>query len=174
MSHQNPRVSIVAALGKNTRTIGNKNKLLWHIPEDLKRFKRITTGKPVVMGRKTFESILEILGKPLPGRTNIVITSQDNYDGHGAELARSVEDALDRARQLHSEEIFVIGGQQIYEQALPTIDRLYLTIVDSDKAGDTWFPSYEEEFTKVLEKEAHETEDDTRYEWITLERPTYE
>jgi len=165
-----PRISTVAALGVHTRTIGNNNKLLWNIPADLKRFKRITGGSPVIMGRKTFESILSILGNPLPGRTNIIVTRQPDYDARGADTVDSVEQAIEKARGRNPGEIFIIGGQQIYEQALPYIDRLYLTLVDSKKEGDTWFPPYEREFTKVLEREEHKTTDGLTYTWVTLER----
>lgn len=165
------RVSIIAALSKNTRAIGHQNQLLWHISDDLKRFKELTRGHPVVMGRRTFESILSILGKPLPGRSNIVITSRPEYESRGAEVVASIEDALERARALNNEELFIIGGQQIYEQSLPYTHRLYLTLVDSDKEGDTWFPPYEDTFTQELHREAHRTEDGISYEWLTLERP---
>jgi dihydrofolate reductase len=165
-----PRVSAIAALGKKTRTIGERNNVPWDIPDDLKRFKRITRGHLVITGRKTFESILSILGKPLPGRTNIVITRQTDYGADGAVVAPNVNNAIERAEELDEEEIFIIGGQQIYAQALPFIDRLYLTLVNSDKEGDTRFPAYENEFTRELEREEHETDDDLSYTWVTLER----
>ncbi|MEX0672971.1 MAG: dihydrofolate reductase [Candidatus Paceibacterota bacterium] len=167
---KHPRISAIAAVGERTRVIGKDNQLLWHIPEDLKRFKEITRGHPVIMGRKTFESILSILGKPLPGRTNIVVTRRNDYDTQGAQIADSIEGALEQASVLDSDEIFVIGGQQIYEQALPFINRLYLTLVDSSKEGDTWFPKYEQEFSREAHREEHSTEDGLRYAWVTLDR----
>ena len=164
-----PTVSIVAALGSKTRAIGKDNQLLWHIPADMKRFKAITSGHPVIMGRKTFESILALLGKPLPERLNIVVTRQGNYDGKGVVVSPSVAAAIKEASEADSSEIFVIGGQQIYKQALPSVDRLYLTLIDSDKNGDTWFPSYEHTFIQEIKKEQY-TYGQLHYTWLTLER----
>lgn len=144
-------VSIIAAMGKN-RAIGKNNRLLWHIPEDLKRFKRLTQGHPVIMGRKTFESILASLGKPLPGRTNIVVTHNAAWNYPGVISAPSIEEALARATELNSGEIFIIGGAQIYEQALPFADKLYLTLIDDEKDGDSFFPPYENNF-KIIHEE---------------------
>lgn len=165
----NPRISAVVALGKETRTIGNNNKLLWYIPKDLKRFKEITLGHPVVMGRKTFESILEILGKPLPGRDNIVITRQSDYSHEGVMVVKSLEEGIEKAKELDPKEIFIGGGQQIYEQALFLIDRLYLTLIESDKKGDTFFPEYKDKFTKEIFREEH-LDNNPPFTWITLER----
>ena len=105
-----PQISTVVALGKNTRTIGNGNKLLWHIPEDLKRFKKITLGHPVIMGRKTFESIVDILGTPLPDRRNIIITRQTNYSYPGIDIVNSLEDGIELASSIDSDEIFIGGN----------------------------------------------------------------
>lgn len=145
-------VSLIVAVSRNG-VIGKDNKLPWHLPEDLKRFKALTMGHPILMGRKTFESI----GKPLPGRTNIVITHQKDFAG-GALTAPSLDEALrmcDRgATAKRSEEmvapplsadhekeaeIFVIGGAQIFKHALPAADKLYLTLIDRDVEGDTFF-----------------------------------
>lgn len=169
MNTKKPKISVVVAISKNTRAIGNNNKLLWHIPEDLKRFKEITMGHPIIMGRKTFESILNILGKPLPGRRNIVITRQNDYDARGADVVSSLEEGLRLAKTLDNKEIFIGGGQQIYEQTLPVIERLYLTLVDSDKQGDTFFPSYKNAFTKEIERTEKEYSG-IHYTWLTLER----
>lgn len=164
----NTRVSIVAAMGKN-RVIGKGNTLLWHIPEDLKRFKSLTLGHPVIMGRKTFDSIVAFLGKPLPGRTNIVITRDEAWQFEGAVVAHSFEGALEKARAEEREEIFVIGGAQIYEQTLPYADRLYLTLIDDEKEGDVFFPPYEECFsTKVSEESGNHA--GLAYRWVTLEK----
>lgn len=163
------RVSTVVAIGKDTRVIGNGNELIWRIPEDLKRFKEITFGHPVIMGRLTFESILSILGKPLPGRTNIVITRDTSWSHPDVIVAHSVEDALEKAFALDSEEVFIGGGAQIYEQALPYIDRLYLTLIEDTKDGDSFFPPYEHLFTKILSEEKHEWNGIT-YRWINCER----
>nr|AIA18932.1 Dihydrofolate reductase [uncultured bacterium] len=162
------RISAIAALGHNL-AIGKGNELLWHIPEDLKRFKALTLGHPVVMGRKTFESIAAMLGKPLPGRPNIVITRDPTWRYEGVHVAHTVEDALALAKELDQEEIFVIGGAQIYEAALPHTDRLYLTLIDDTKEGDAYFPAYENIFTKKLSEEVRE-HDGLKYTWVDLER----
>lgn len=121
------------------RCIGRDNAMPWHIPEDFRHFRRITMGKPVIMGRRTFESI----GRPLPGRTNIVV-SRGGFAADGTESASSLEDALRRARAVAAQdgagEIMIIGGGQIYEQALPFLDRIYMTVVDREVDGDTFFP----------------------------------
>jgi dihydrofolate reductase len=142
---------------------------LWHIPDDLKRFKTLTLGHPVIMGRKTFESIVSTLGKPLPGRTNIVVTRDANWSYEGAIVAHSLEEALTKAKEIDVEEIFIGGGSQIYEQAFPFVDRLYLTLIDDEKEGDTYFPSWEKEFTKVLKEEEHNY-NGLHYRWVDLER----
>lgn len=148
------RISIIAATGKN-RELGRGNGLLWRIPDDLKRFKQLTTGHPVIMGRKTFESI----GKPLPGRTNLVVSRS----------SLSLEDALAQAKKLDAQEIFIIGGAQIYEQALPYAGRLYLTLIDDSKDADAYFPAYEHTFTKKISEEPRE-HGDLKYRWVTLEK----
>lgn len=139
-------ISIIAAIGKR-RELGKNNKLLWHIPEDLKRFKRITEGHPIIMGRKTYESI----GRPLPRRTNIVITRNPEYPSVGIMIASSLEDAIAKAKPCEgAQELFIIGGGEIYAKALPMADRLYLTIVDAEADADTFFPDYSM-FTKEIE-----------------------
>ncbi|MEI6864067.1 MAG: dihydrofolate reductase [Candidatus Adlerbacteria bacterium] len=165
---QKPHVSIVVAIGKN-REIGKNGKLLWYIPEDLKRFKALTLGHPVIMGRKTFDSILQIRGKPLPGRTNIVVTRDPDWQHEGVLVFHSLEDALAKARELDGEEIHIGGGSDLYKQALPHVDRLYLTLIDDAQDADTFFPEYETEFTKKVSEEAHEHEG-LKYSWVTLER----
>ncbi len=132
-----PLVSIVAAIGGHDRALGKDNKLLWQIPDDLKRFRALTRGHPVIMGRKTFESILEYTGgKPLPDRPNIVVTRNDSYRGRTSVndviIVLSVEEGIEKAKELDTEEVFVIGGGQIYEQALPFVDKLHLTLIDDE------------------------------------------
>ena len=169
-----PPVCIVVAIGKN-RELGLGGKLLWHIPDDLKRFKQLTMGHPIIMGRKTFESILGYLGKPLPGRTNIVVTrlpaqAGDPPFGHeGVVVAASIEDALEKARSENPTEIHIGGGAQLYEQVLPHVDKLFLTIIDDTKEADTFFPPYETEFTTKTFEESHEHEG-LKYTWINLQR----
>lgn len=124
-------LSIIVAASRNG-VIGAGGKLPWHLPTDLKRFKQLTMGRPILMGRRTFESI----GKPLPGRTNIVITRQPGFQACGATVAHSLEEALQLCEG--QAEVFVIGGAEIYKQALPLADRIYLTRIDQDFQGDTF------------------------------------
>lgn len=169
MAQEREEISVIAAIGRD-RAIGKDNELLWNIPDDLKRFKALTSGHPVIMGRKTWESIPEKF-RPLPGRTNIVITRDSAYDAAGAVLAQSFPQALSLARDAEgANEIFAIGGQQVYECALPFATRLYLTVIDGEKEGDAFFPRYEEEFTKETTRDEREWEG-LRYIWLDLERP---
>ena len=141
-------ISQIAVIGKN-RALGKDNKLIWHLPGDLKRFKELTLGHPIIMGRKTFESI----GRPLPGRTNIVITREEAYRPEGVLIANSLENALEVARKNKGNgEIFIIGGSQIFSQTLEKTDTLYLTVVDEEPEGDVFYPSYDK-FTRVYSKE---------------------
>ncbi len=166
-----PRTSIIAAVGMG-RVLGKDNRLLWNIPEDLKRFKALTLGHPCIMGRKTFESIVAMLGKPLPGRTNIVLVKPDEdasvIAGADVVIAHSIPEALQKAHSLDNE-VFVIGGAQIYAQALQHADRLYLTLIDDDKEGDAFFPEYETLFTKKVSEEDGES-GGLKYRWVTLEK----
>ena len=129
-------IVIIAAVARN-RAIGRDNQLLWHIPEDMAHFKALTAGHTVIMGRKTWESLPPRF-RPLPGRRNIVITRQAGYAAPGAELAGSLECALEMAST--AAVAFVIGGEQIYRQALPLADRLEITEVDQEPEADAWFP----------------------------------
>lgn len=136
-------ISIIAAIGSN-RELGKDNALLWHIPEDMRRFRDLTSGHVVIMGRKTFQSI----GKPLPNRINIVITSDGHFSQKGIIVVHSINEALEQAKKHGKSEVFIIGGGQIYNQALPIVHKLYLTIVESSYPADTFFPDYKI-FTKV-------------------------
>lgn len=129
-------ISLIVAHDKN-RVIGYENDMPWHLPGDLQYFKEMTMGKPMLMGRKTFESI----GRPLPGRRNIVITRNEDYAADGIETAPSLEAALAMVRGV--EEVMVIGGEQIFTQALPMAEKLYITLIDHEFVGDTYFPLYE-------------------------------
>lgn len=134
-------VSLIAAVARN-RVIGYGNALPWHIPEDLAHFKRVTLGRPVIMGRKTMESILNPTygknrDKPLPGRVNIVVTRNPGFEAPGCLVAHSLEAAVDMAA---GPEAFVIGGAELFYQALPRADKVYLTRVDMEVAGDAYFP----------------------------------
>ena len=158
-------VSIIAAMDRNC-LIGKKNQLPWHLPADLAHFKQVTMGKPVIMGRKTYESI----GRPLPGRTNIVLTRSDDFDVQGVVTAGTLEQALDHASA--AEEVMIIGGSAIYELALPRADRLYLTHVEGSFQGDAWFPQFETEQWRIIASERHSADDKNTsdYRFVTYER----
>lgn len=161
-----PIISFVVAMDRN-RLIGRDNGLPWHLPADLKHFKAVTMGKPVVMGRKTFESI----GRPLPGRRNIVISRNPAYAAQGCEVFTGLDDAL--AALAGVEEIAIIGGMGIFTLALPLADKMYLTVIDEAFEGDAWFPPYNENDWRCTASETHRHEDDTRsftYRFLTLER----
>ena len=163
-----PRVAIVVAIGRDkklNRVLGKDNNLLWRIPDDLKRFKALTMGHPIIMGRKTFESI----GKLLPGRTNIVVTRDPKWTFPGATVVHSLEEGINKAKQIDAVEIHIGGGAQIYKQALPYVDKLYLTLVDDEKEGDSFFPPYEDQFTKKVFEEEREW-NGIKYTWVNLER----
>ncbi len=159
-----PLLSIICAIGKN-RAIGRDNKLLWDIPHDLQHFKDITSGHPVIMGRKTFESI----GRPLAGRTNIIVTRDESYQQDECVICHSLEEAIAKAKEIDPEEVFVIGGGSIYAQAIDLVDKLYLTIVDDIvEDADTFFPEYSQ-FNKIIKEEHFET-DELKYSFVELIR----
>ena len=161
------RVTLIAALGRN-RVIGRNKRMPWHISEDLKRFKALTLGHPVVMGRKTFESI----GKPLPGRDNIVVTRSHDFAAAGCRVVHSLAEAL--AAVQGAAEVFVIGGAQIYALALPLATRLQLTEVDISIDGDAHFPEFERKLWQEVSRESHATQgaERLRYDLVTYERST--
>jgi dihydrofolate reductase len=155
---------MIAAMANN-RVIGRDNQMPWHLPADLQHFKKITTGKPVIMGRKTFESI----GRPLPGRRNIIITRNNNYKAEGIETVLTPDAAIALVGDV--EEVMIIGGGNIYKQFLPQAERLYLTFIDLDVDGDTQFPDY----TQVANWEAKEEllnlpdeKNKSSYKFVTL------
>lgn len=140
-------ISIIVAIGKN-RAIGRNNQLLWNIPEDMAHFKKITSGHTVIMGEKTFLSI----GKPLANRKNVVVTLDKNFQAEGVEIRNSLEEVLQEAKQ-REEEVFVIGGGQIYNLSLSYADKLYLTVVDdAPDDADTFFSDYSE-FKNIIKEE---------------------
>lgn len=150
------------------RVIGMDNNMPWHLPADLKHFKAVTIGKPVIMGRKTYESI----GKALPGRTNIVITSNKNYPLSDAKVAVSCDEAIKLAA-VDSEEIMIIGGGKIYETLLPKSERLYLTFIDLAVQGDTFFPDYLAMANwRVVESQKHNKDENNPfdYEFVILDK----
>lgn len=162
-------IVIVAGMAKKDRAIGFKNGLLWHVPADMKRFRALTVGYPVIMGRKTFESILEILGKPLPMRTNIVITRDTNYTHKGVTVVHSLAEALNVARSENPTEIHIGGGAEIYQQVLPMVERLHVTWFDDEKTGDTFFPDFEEDFEIRTTHEPMEHEG-LAFQWVDYSR----
>jgi dihydrofolate reductase len=143
-------ISLIAAMSQN-RVIGRDQKLPWHLPEDLKRFRAITKGKPCIMGRKTFESIKY----PLPNRPNIIVTRQKGYQVGGAIVVDSIEAALEPYRPT-GQEVFILGGEEIFKHTLPMADRLYLTVIHKDFEGDTRFPEFDEAQFEVTSREDHE------------------
>ncbi len=159
-----PRVSAIAAISGKNRGLGKNNELLFKIPEDMKRFRELTMGHPVITGRKNFES----MGRPLPGRSNIIVTRDTGYHPEGCIVVHSIEDAISKARELDDTEVFIIGGGEIYKAALPYTDRLYLTLIDAEKDADVFFPDYSE-FRKIILAEKHENEA-IPYTYLTLER----
>lgn len=156
------RLSLIVAMASN-RCIGINNQLPWHLPDDLRYFRAVTMGKPVVMGRKTHESI----GRPLPGRPNIVITHQDSYKPEGVEVASSLECAVEMAARLalqtDAEEAMVMGGAEIYRQMLPLADRLYLTEVHADVEGDAFFPELDPRQWEEIQRVDHSPSGDNPY-----------
>lgn len=156
-------------MSKKDRVIGKDNQLLWHVPADLKRFKVLTMGHPIIMGRKTFESILDILGKPLPGRTNIVVTRDENYPYEGIKVAHSLEEAIGIAESEKPAEIHIGGGAELYRQALPLTSRLHITWYFDEKDGDAYFPAFEDAF--VIEKEYPiEEHGSLQFQWVDYVR----
>ncbi|RXT05728.1 dihydrofolate reductase [Ammoniphilus sp. CFH 90114] len=128
-------ISVIVAMSRN-RVIGKDNKMPWHLPADLAYFKRVTMGHTVLMGRKTFES----MGKPLPGRNNVILTRQKDYHQEGCRVLHTIEEAL---REFKDQDLFVIGGAEIIKEFLPVVDKLYLTQIDEEFEGDTFLPEFD-------------------------------
>lgn len=162
---QNPEICIIAALALENRVIGKDGQIPWHISADLKRFRELTTPHPIIMGRKTFESI----GKPLPRRTNMVVTrSFDLVIPEGCWIYRTIENAVYGAKKIDDQRIFIVGGGEIYRQTIDRADRLFLTLVEGNFEGDTFFPDYSE-FSKVVSEEPGE-EKGIKYRFVELEK----
>jgi dihydrofolate reductase len=157
------RIYLIAAIARNG-VIGANGKLPWHLPEDLKHFKNLTLGHPIIMGRRTWES----LGKPLPGRENIVISRKPGYEAPGASVASTIAAAV----ALCSGEplAFVIGGAEIYAAALPLADGLVLTEIQKDYEGDTRFPGWDRQAWRVSQKETHTSTEGVRFDFVLYER----
>jgi dihydrofolate reductase len=174
----NARLSALVAVAKN-RVIGKNNAMPWRLSPDLKRFKALTMGHPIIMGRKTYESI----GRPLPGRTSIIITSQTEYEVQGAIVVHSIAEALtachddkgneDKPVAAHDTESFVIGGAEIFQQMLPLCDRLYVTEIQRDFDGDVLFPEFNQEEWKETSREKHRWDDNgLEYHFVVFDRKT--
>lgn len=160
-----PQLAILAAVAAN-RVIGRDNALPWHLPADLKHFKALTMGQIIVMGRRTFDSI----GRPLPGRVNVVLTRQPDLQLPGVEIATSMEAVLERFGE-DRRTIFIIGGAELYQQTLPYCDRLYLTEIQQAFPGDTFFPAYARDDWQEISREIQQ--DDTSgltYHFVVLDR----
>jgi dihydrofolate reductase len=159
------KIAIIVATDNN-RLIGKDNDLPWKLSADLKYFKQVTMGKPLIMGRKTHESI----GRPLPGRKNIIITRDQTFNADGCVVVNSIEAAL--AECSDAEEVMVMGGASLYEQFLPKADKLYLTKVDAELTGDTWFPEWQLTQWTELQREDHQADEKNEfdYSFIVYER----
>jgi len=151
------RIAIIAAMASN-RVIGRDNRMPWHLPADLRRFKRLTMGQDLIMGRRTFESI----GRPLPGRRTIVVSRRAAYNPDGVLAVSSVDAALEAAQGL---EVFIAGGADIYRQTLDRAQRLYLTLIEDSFEGDAWFPEFERDDWNVVAEERHEPDQENRWRY---------
>ena len=160
------KISMIAAMTED-RVIGIKNTLPWKLPNDMKWFRQNTMGKPIVMGRKTFESFG---AKPLPGRTNIIITRDKSYQAEDSIVVSSIDEALKAAGDV--DEVMIIGGASFYEQMLPKADRLYLTFVHAELEGDAWFPEINNNDWNKVEKIDHKKDEKNRYahSFVILDR----
>lgn len=161
------RISMIVAMTRE-RVIGRRGGLPWRIPGDLKHFKSLTLGKPILMGRKTHESI----GKPLPGRSNIVITRDRGYGKEGIEVVHGLDGALGLAEEGGADEAMIIGGAEIYRLALPVAERLYVTEVHAEVAGDTYFPDTPADAWREVSRQDHEADGTgtPAYSFVVLER----
>jgi len=161
-----PRITLIVAVADNG-VIGNRGALPWRIPEDMRRFKALTLGKPVIMGRKTWDSLPR---KPLPGRPNIVMTRDSSFRAEGAQVVRSFAEALASAERDSSTEVMVIGGEMIFAAALPLASRMELTEVAASPDGDAFMPAYDRSLWRETARDGPHTTGETRYTFVTLER----
>ncbi|MBP9803153.1 MAG: dihydrofolate reductase [Candidatus Pacebacteria bacterium] len=156
-------ISLIAGIGKNNE-LGKGNTLLWHMPNDLKHFKEITSGKTVIMGRKTFESI----GRPLPNRRNIIITRDKEYHAENIEVVYSLDEAIEKVKD--EDESFIIGGAEIYKQAINQADKLYITHIDaSDNEADSFFPIIDKEIWRETKREDFKKDENNHYDYSFIE-----
>ena len=162
-------LSVIAAVSENG-VIGKRNELAWNLPDELQYFRDVTRGKPVIMGRKTAESIMHVRdGKLLPARHNIVISKNHTVDPADADVVTSIDQAIDMAKEDHADEAFIIGGGQTYEMALPMADRLYLTRVHADiEGGDAFFPEFDESDWELVRSDRHEADERHAYPFTMM------
>jgi len=162
-------ISLIAAVASN-RAIGKNNELLWHLPEDMRHFRETTRGKPVIMGRKTWESLPEAF-RPLPGRQNLVVSRNPAYQAPGATLAGSLEEALRKAELSDKvDQAFVIGGAELYRQALPLASRLYLTEIAESIEGDVFFPEVLPQEWEEVSRQAQQGTSGLRFSFVVYQR----
>lgn len=159
------KIALIAALSKN-RVIGKQNELPWHLPADLRHFKSLTTGKSIIMGRSTFQSI----GKALPNRQNIILTRDENFIADGCTIVHSMGQALEQAE--HQQELMIVGGTTIYQQFLPIAQMMYLTLIDEEFDGDAYFPEWVKDEWNETAREDHNADEKNalNYSFVTLER----
>lgn len=164
MTMKKPIVSMIAAVGRNNE-LGGGNEMLWHMPNDFKHFKRTTMGHPVIMGRKTFET----LGGALKNRPNLVVTRQKGFEAENATVFHDLHAALEHAKKLDNEEVFIAGGGEIYRQGLPFTDKIYLTRIDGDfPNADTFFPKLDPKEWKEIKQEAHQADERHAYDYTFI------
>lgn len=152
-------ITIIAAIGKNNE-LGKDNQLLWHLPNDLKHFKNLTTGHSIIMGRKTYESI----GRPLPNRTNIVVSRKENWFEEGILIVPSLKEAIKHAKKIN-ENIYIIGGANIYEQTIDLADRLDITQVDFSADADVFFPKIDKKVWRKIDEIAHQKDEKHEFDY---------
>lgn len=160
---QPPRINVISAMARN-RVIGVNNSLPWHLPDDLRHFKALTLGHTIIMGRKTYESI----GRPLPGRTTVIVSRDRHYKVAGCLTVASIEAAL--AVCADDDEVFFVGGAQMYAQVLPIAQRLYLTEIQADYDGDAWFPEFDVALWHETVRQVHVTPEGLGYHFVTYEK----
>ena len=156
-------LSLIVAMAKN-RVIGVNNTLPWHLPEDLKRFRALTTGHHIIMGRKTYES----LGRLLPNRTTVIVTKNNGYEVEGALIAHSLEEAIALCK--NDDAPFIIGGAALYETALPYVSKLYITEIALEVAGDAYFPAIDADDWELTARESHVSEKGLAFDYLTYVR----
>jgi dihydrofolate reductase len=163
-------ISLIAALSKNL-VIGKNNDLPWHLPDDMKYFMQTTKGHHVIMGRKNYDSIPEKF-RPLPNRANIVVTRQEDFDAPGCIITNSIEHGLEIARENKENEVFIIGGAEIYNQSLSLATRLYLTEIQADIEGDTFFPTFDKNHWKEVSRTHHLSDERHKFpfDFVVFER----